>query len=124
MIVNYVGELADPANGTGGLFTRSTETAATGNEDVERPVDVDVAIALRDGALVLRWLHNPDAVDPEAVRATAELAARELRDLLTAPQRPQDPDGVPGVTGVMEETMERLFERLSRERRDRQGVRR
>jgi len=124
VIVNYVGELADPANGTGGLFTRSTETAATGNEDVERPVDVDVAIALRDGALVLRWLHNPDAVDPEAVRATAELAARELRDLLTAPRQPQDPDGVPGVTGVMEETMERLFERLSRERRDRQGVRR
>ncbi|GAA2265703.1 hypothetical protein GCM10010232_67420 [Streptomyces amakusaensis] len=126
VIVNHLGELADPAGGSAGPFVSSAQTAATGNAGVEREVDVDVAVGVRDGRTVLRWLYNPEAVDETAVRAAAETAARELSGLFeeapgTREPGTQEPDGVPGVTGVTEETMERLFARLSRERRDRRG---
>ncbi|MGM1061405.1 condensation domain-containing protein [Saccharothrix sp. Mg75] len=121
VIVNHLGELAAPVDGSHGPFTASTQTAARGNAEVERDVDVDVAVGVHDGRAVLRWLYNPDAVDPVAVRTAAEAAARELRGLFEAAQQDRVPVDVPGTTGVTGETMERLFARLSRERRGRQG---
>ncbi|MFF7476194.1 condensation domain-containing protein [Streptomyces sp. NPDC008092] len=120
VVVNHLGELTDPVDGSAGPFIASAQTAATGNAEVEREVDVDIAVGVRDGQAVLRWLFNPDAVDAAAVHEAAEAAVRDLRDLLEGERQPRLPDGLPGVTGVTEESMERLFARLSRERRDRQ----
>lgn len=122
VVVNHLGELADPVGAGTGPFTASAQTAFPGNPQTEREVDVDVAVSVQDGRAVLRWLFNPGAVDEAAVRAAAESAARELAGLIGHANRPQDPDRVPGVTGVTEESMERLFARLSRERRERQGA--
>ncbi|KOV97334.1 condensation domain-containing protein [Streptomyces sp. NRRL B-3648] len=122
VIVNHLGELTDPVDGSAGLFTASAQTAATGNAEAEREVDVDIAVGVRDGQVVLRWLFNPAAVDATAVHEAAGAAVRELRDLIAAQQRTGLPDGLPGVTGVTEESMERLFARLNRERRNRQGA--
>ncbi|MFB8179373.1 condensation domain-containing protein [Streptomyces sp. NPDC055966] len=122
VVVNHLGELADPVGADSGPFTASAQTAFPGNPDTEREVDVDVAVSVHDGRAVLRWLFNPGAVDEAAVRAAAESAADELARLVAPADRPQDPDRVPGVTGVTEESMERLFARLSRERRERRGA--
>ncbi|MFJ4032721.1 condensation domain-containing protein [Streptomyces griseoluteus] len=121
VVVNHLGELTDPVDGSGGPFTASAQTAATGNGEVEREVDVDIAVQVRDGHAVLRWLYNPEAVDAAAVKEAAEAAVRELRGLLAGESQDPEPGGLPGVTGVTEESMERLFARLNRERRERQG---
>ncbi|WP_140394683.1 hypothetical protein, partial [Streptomyces recifensis] len=121
VVVNHLGELTDPVDGSAGPFTASAQTAATGNGEVEREVDVDIAVQVRDGHAVLRWLYNPEAVDAAAVKEAAEAAVRELRGLLAGESQDPEPGGLPGVTGVTEESMERLFARLNRERRERQG---
>ncbi len=124
VIVNHLGELADPVSGSAGPFIASAQTATAGNADVEREVDVDVSVGVRDGHVVMRWLFNPAAVDATAVREAADTAAAELRALFERPHGSPHDDSVretTGVTGVTEESMERLFARLSRERLERQG---
>ncbi|MGI5479413.1 condensation domain-containing protein [Streptomyces lavendofoliae] len=116
-VVNYVGALADPAaTRSHGLFASSRQVAATGNPDNPRDVDVDVAVGVRGGELVLRWLYNPDAVAESAVRAAADSAVSDLTELIAQDGREA---GVPGLTGVSEEYMDRLFADLSRRRQQR-----
>lgn len=108
VVVNYVGALTDPAEGSDGLFGVSGDIAAAGNESAERQVDVDVAIGTRGDEVVLRWLYNPDAVHEDAVREAAAQAARDLAVLL----RPSPAEPIPGRLGVTEQGMDQLFARL------------
>ncbi|MGV4927985.1 hypothetical protein K2224_39140 (plasmid) [Streptomyces sp. BHT-5-2] len=110
VVVNYLGALADPADGSEGLFTGGGEFAADAYEQAGRDVDLDVAFGIRGGEAVFRWLFDPARVAETTVR---EAAARAAADLTTLLEAHGDPDDVPGITGVSEERMNQLFAELS-----------
>ncbi|KPC60635.1 condensation domain-containing protein [Streptomyces chattanoogensis] len=112
VVVNYVGTLTDPGEGSAGLFAVSGEIAAQGNELTESQVDVDVAVGIRGDQVVMRWLYSPDTVPEHAVREAAAQAARDLDALL----RPAPAETVPGRLGVTEQGMDELFARLGQTR--------